>query len=260
MAKKTSTRRRDDDVWGSGSEPDTTDDGKDVDLTSKLLGQVEMLVGQVARQQDQITTLLSTPPQVVYPAHEPELGNNYGGGNGPAFIDPLEDPDGFAQSLEARIEQRIQAGIDAYAQAQAASQNAAASYDDLWNGFADKYEHWADFPDEIQFATQKVMKRVLTDNPGIDAQAYMFRNRAKFYEEVNNAAIELFGEPEPVEETQQGAGGLYPHGAPMFSEPDRTAGISGGEGGVAPPRGRKGPDQSDMVTEIINTQKESGFY
>jgi hypothetical protein len=225
--------------WRDDPAPVADNKGQE-DLTAKLLGQIEALTGQVAQLQGAQAALLAQP-QIIYAQPGPmqhEQANDFVG-----LPDPLDDPDNYNRALNARIDQIVADRLAAYDNEVAAAQNQNATADQLWNDFASTYEEWADQPDRISFAAERVVNRAKAR--GIDVERYMFVTRDQFFKDVNEEATAVFGE----RGDEDGDG-----------EVDRSAGLFGATGSPMPSVKTVDQTGSDMLKEITDMQKKTGFY
>lgn len=211
------------------------------DLTVKLLGQIEALTGQVAQLQGAQAALLAQP-QIIYaqpgPMHQ-EQTNDYTG-----LPDPLDDPDNYNRALNDRIDQIVADRIAAYDQDVAAAQNQNSTAEQLWADFNVATEdYWVEVPERISFAAERVVNRAKAR--GIDVERYMFVTRDQFFRDVDAEATAVFGEQ------GEGDGG---------DEVDRSAGLFGATGSPMPSVKTVDQTGSDMLREITDMQKKTGFY
>lgn len=174
---------------------------------------------------------------------------------GSQLPDPLEDPDSFANTLTARILETVGSQLaerDNAANYAADLDNKAAT---MWTDFQKQYPSWSSYEDRVGYVTNLVCNDA--ESKGLDLNRYMFNNRDQFFKDVNAKMVEVFGAPEdddgsnsPSETATSGDDGA-----------SRTAATFPGSGSpMAFERPTSGPKPGDMIKDIQDLQRKSGFY
>lgn len=209
--------------------------------------------------------LLTAAPQVL----EPEVPKaiNFDG-----LPDPVVDPKGYAEGLEQRITARQNQQRDYENQQNRVQQTRKEKFDTLWSDFSDKYADIAADQKGLEFAAQQVANEARSR--GVDLDRYMFGSRDRFMAAVAKEYEEVFGPSEEVDEEAEEA--PRPRGRPrkgskrvvarrqLGNDDDddgRTGGIFGGqESGGARTGSKDKPQAGDMVSDLQELQRKSGFF
>lgn len=173
----------------------------------------------------------------------------------------LPDPTLYPAQYAAALEERTKKNIDAYfnQQNQKLQQEHAADkvYDDIWNTFSSKYEDYADDPDKVEYAATLVIKEAA--RKGLDVKRYMTQATDQFVDDVKARMDVVFG---PIRDEDDAAENMPRNRRRTADdeEPVRTAGVFGGlESGGRPAKGADA-DKSDMIKDIHDLQRKTGFF
>lgn len=222
---------------------------------------VSELEAQLAALNAQIKTLTSAGPapeldEFDYP-EAPELVELSFEG----LPDMYSEPDKYQQAIARRIQenslvnQKIQRDYEreiARIDSVKANQGAA-----IWNEFTELHPELKDYADQVSFVAEKIAYDKQAQ--GIDSRAYIFRNKAQFFDEVveglNKFMPGLAKGGEAADGTTVEAG-----------DTSRTDGVFGGafspfpvgEPGAGPGKGEQG--KGDMVKDMQAIQRKSGFF
>lgn len=200
-------------------------------------------------EQDRVNMALTTtvPTQVQQPAPKSEELDMAG------LPDPLDDAVAYAKEVQRRtvdhVNKQIKAQRDADEAASRERNNVNLKTDDLWNTFTDKYEDYAGDERKVKFAAQEAIDDA--QRKGIDIQRYMYANSDRFMRDVAAKYDTIFGKP-----------GEDTDGSDQSQDDDtsRTSGIFGGmESGNKGSFGSS-PPVGDMIKDLHDVQKKSGFY
>lgn len=158
--------------------------------------------------------------------------------------DPTMDPVGYANAVTARADKRLANFMDTQRTQSSEAQRQKSEADIIWDAFSTKYEDYAQDDEKLEFVSAKVLKDVQA--LGIDPKRYMTTARDKFFTEVTTKYDEVFGKP--GEETKD-------------DEPaTRTAGVFSGMESGGKPVTQQRAEAGDMIKDLQEAQKKSGFY
>lgn len=190
----------------------------------------------------------------------------------PTFsMDGLPDPLSDATAYGAELSKRQQAYSKQLHDFYRAQENVTAtqnqSFQQLWSDFATSYGEYADDQEGVEFATQKVRKQL--ERRGVDVNKYMFANSDRFFKDVTKVYDDRFGAPEQDEpaprNTQRNRQSpdrraVERDDDSMSDEANRTAGIFGGIDGSGGNRAPKAPPPGDMIKDLQDIQRKTGYY
>lgn len=206
--------------------------GQDI---SALLAKIEALSGTV-------NALASRPapaPQYIAPAPVAPSAPKWD------WADPVTEPEAFGATL-AQYTTHV---IDQYSSAQRAEQEKLAAKqrhtNALWNDFSSTYKDYAEKPDQIGYAYQRVTSRLAENGVNLDEYAQYRRN--DLFQAVAKEYDAIFGAPnKPNKEAEP-------------DDSDRTSGIFGGfESGGQPNKAKE--KGGDLISDLKDMQRASGFF
>lgn len=183
--------------------------------------------------------------------------------------DAVDKPAEFAQELQTRMNAALEARTLALRTEFEGRSNQSSAADKLWANFAEAYPDHAAHRDRVEFIATKVAEEA--NARGLDLQRYMYGGK-QFIDDVAKRMDETFGPiggsgDDDGDDDDTPARGMQRHGAPMQRSRDdddddgRTAGIHGGmESGGAPSGRGAAPKAGDMVKDLQDIQKRSGFF
>lgn len=234
-------------------------------------------IAELRRQNEELQRQLNTPAIPRAPAAERRIVE-------PKDVrfslegmpDPITEPEKYAAEMQTRINATFEARQAAHNQSLEAANSQQAQSNALWSQFSEMYPDWAEDQEKVRFAAEAVINAAKAK--GLDTEAYITTFSAQFCKDVAGKLEQTFG-PLDVEGDEEDAGdddfgdGFEENGyedeiprsrkAKQDSQEDedgRTAGIFGGmESGGAPARGKQ-EKKSDMITDLIEVQRRSGFF
>jgi hypothetical protein len=163
----------------------------------------------------------------------------------------VADPEAYNLEINRRMDARIDQVVTSVSDKFKPQENDNSRVDALWEEFAEEYEDYAEHQDRVEFAATKVVQRA--SKKGVNLDAYMFTTSDQFFQDVTREMDKTF--PKPVKEEPK----LEQKG-PEDGEELRTGGIFGGaESGGKPAAGAK-DDGGDLLTDLQDLQKASGFF
>jgi hypothetical protein len=232
---------------------------KGPDVTA-LLAQIAEMKSQLDSMSASQTALLSTPPQVdpILPKVPTEQELFAG------LPNPLDDQEGYARELAARLSKRQELQNQYDHQQNQQNQTRAQHLESLWEDFAQDYGDYADEPrDQLEFVIKKVADRAR--GRGINLDRYMFTARERFMGDVVKEYDRVFGAPEAEVEAQPQQKQKRPRNAravtqELGNDPDRSGGIFGETGVSTRSNQQEEPRKGDMISDLRELQKNSGFW
>lgn len=169
--------------------------------------------------------------------------------------DPGLEPEKYAEAVAQRASQFVAAQQEANMRANSRRNDQENRVQTLWNDFTSQYEDY-DNLERIDFVAQKVVSDMRSR--GVDPEKYMFGAKETFFKDVTKKYDEIFGKPGEETDDDTGAGTTRSNDGDDVS---RTAGIFGGlESGGGRSAGADNTPKSDMLSEIQERQRKSGFY
>lgn len=231
--------RQNEDINGTVEKKDVAEKP---DASAELLKQIADLNARVEQAERTNLALLSAKPvtvdTVVQRQEEPKDDE---------LPDPTLDPNGYARAVTERAERRIQNFMAEQQRQQKADAEASNSSKDLWTDFAAQYEDYAADEERVSFATAQVMKDLKAK--GIDVARYTTTARDKFFKDVTTRMDKIFGKPGEGSETEE------------VDEPaNRTGGIFGGMESGGKPSKHSQEQPGDMIKDLHDLQRKSGFF
>lgn len=265
MPKRVSTKRRKnddvdqyDDLGLPMSKSETADKGneekKDVDINA-LMTQIASLGVRLDTAERTNMALMTQAPKVQ--SIEQTKVDLKG------LPDPSLDPEGYAKALNEQITNTITANQRAVNSQTQQDHDRDEKVKGLWEEFNQKYEDQAEDPDRVEFAATKVAKRAQAR--GVDLERYMFISRDQFLADVAKEHRDIFGAPEVDEgepEPKPNRKARPTNDNDDEEDTNRTGGMFGGidAGGGLNGRGRQQDTPSDMIKDLQEIQRKSGFY
>lgn len=165
-------------------------------------------------------------------------------------IDPLMDKDDFTRALDRRIMTLVENSQGAQDNLYASQTQINESAEQMWSDYSEWNPDWADVPEKVEYAVSRVTANA--QKRGYNLEQYMFANTQQFFADIDAEMVAVFGEPAGEGEGDDGGddsldrtGGLFPGGAPEGMPRSR-----------APKEGQPG----DMMKDIQDLQRESGFW
>jgi hypothetical protein len=157
--------------------------------------------------------------------------------------DPTLSPEAYSKALSERVAGYVKSTTAAEQARLNAERQGNNRVEQLWSEFSTKHAEYAENQELAEFAALQVAREL--QGKGIDLERYMFQNRDAYFKDVVTKMDKLVPKAEPEAE----------------AEPERTAGIFGGlESGGAPARGRQPQRMPDMVQDLQESQRKSGFF
>jgi hypothetical protein len=221
-----------------------------------LLKQVTEMRAQMESLQSQNFALLTPAPQVQQV--EPPKPVTFDG-----LPDPTLDPAGYANAVLQRVNTQQQQQQQYQASQQQVGAQREQQLNSLWEDFADQYGDIAEDTKGVEFAVRQVRENA--QRRRIDIDRYMFSTPDRFIRDVANEYESIFGNREPEEEPR-GPGRPRKVARKQLEDDNggddgRTGGIFGGSGGEnAPQSGRQQTGNTDMIRDLQELQRRSGFF
>ncbi len=230
---------------------DATETPANSDLSSAM-ARIDALQAQLDRVSAENLALLSKPVTIMDPTPAPkpvvDLTN---------LPDPLHEGEKYAATLQSRI----QAGLDATVATTTArlqsNETLNKQVEQLWEDFGKKYPQFADRSDLAEFAAQKVIVRA--QEQGIDTNAYMFRTRDRFLDDVAGYLKDLV--PAPSDSAQSDNNSAQSDADTSDVE---TASVFDGTSAFAPGSGKSSGEGVEKLgslrSDLTNMQRRMGYY
>lgn len=243
---------------GDDGEDDTRKpkgNGANEPSVADLMKQIEGLNKRIESQDRSNLALTAAAPtiDVNLPA-EPKI-------NLEGLPDPLDNPKGYGEELARRTSQ-YNRDSQVYEAAKNTKSGPKYDGDALWEDFASEYGDYATDKEGVEFAVGLAVKQA--QRRGLSVEKYMYQNSDRFFRDVTKVYDKRFGKPE------QGDDGLDDTPTPRrrqreASQDDdgdegRTGGIFGGVDGGAGSRGPQKPQPGDMIKDLQDIQRKSGYY
>jgi hypothetical protein len=238
----------------------------DTDVSRDILDRLARLEGENAALRDTVSRPQYAAPRQEGPTGTVDLAKMKVDLSG--LPDPVDKPAEHAAELQARMNAALDARTHALRSEFQGQTSQSQAAERLWSNFADAYPEHAKHRDRVEFIATKVAEEA--NARGIDLNSYL-HGSTKFIDDVAKRMNDTFGgydddDDDDGDDTPTG----QRHGAPMRQGLDRdddddddgrTAGIAGGiESGGAPSAGRQKPKSGDMIADIQDIQRRSGFF
>lgn len=149
-----------------------------------LNAQVQQLTGQIAQRSTSSAPVVEQRQRAAAP-QEPQI-------NWAALPDPLRDPAGYAQFIQAQTQAQINYEKNLFAYQQGEANQAKARTDTIWSDFTRSHGEYAENERRIEIATTQVLQRVAASGGNTDA---FMANRGAFFEAITSEYDDLFGKP-----------------------------------------------------------------
>jgi hypothetical protein len=184
--------------------------------------------------------------------------------------DPVADPKAFAEAIRHNAIQDFEYDQRVKAKRSNKAQSEKDKAKELWDDFATEYPALAGDQKRVEFAANLVAEKL--QRRGVDVARYMFINRDRFFEDVSKEYANNFGEVEVDEEgeafdedrgSQSGRERKPRRGRPRrerSEEVDRSVGMFGGQESGHRPAARSEEQQGDMISDMMDMQRKSGFF
>jgi hypothetical protein len=235
--------------------PTQDDDSDETSISASdfkaLQEQVAALNKQMSDKDNTILSLMSNPAgnTKIVVDEAPKLDMT-------GLPNALDDPDAYNKELSNRVQAYTAASLQHASKVSGTVSDRQDKIKGLWTDFNTNPEY-EDYDDQtkVGFAAQQVVERA--KKRGVDVEKYMLGATDKFFADVKAEYDKVFGAPGggTTEETDDGQGG--------DDDTIRTAGIIGGlesSGKPTPNVASKKKETGDMVDELQNFQKNTGFY
>ena len=242
--------------------------------------QLEDLRNQLSATERANMALLSTSPSLNEP-QAPQLINI----DTIKLPDPALQPDEYATAVQRRTEAQFENNRRKQEFEQSQQAQIKEKADRLWDAFTEKYPGIAEDKARIEFVAARVASAAKAR--GIDVQRYMFGTQDKYIADVAAEYEKIFGpverddvgddtndydwqededyvdeEPRPRQRRQAQRQAPAPRSRrrQRAARADRTGGIFGGyESGHRPSRVAE-EDGPDMIDDLHNLQRKTGFF
>lgn len=179
--------------------------------------------------------------------------------------DPLTDRTAYEQQLQTRINAVMDARDHALRTESETRANQSNQSDMLWNRFTSLHPEWTEHQEVVGAVAAKVVRDMQAR--GLNAQQYMTAYPdmylADVHKELNSKYARLVADDEGEEEEPTQNLGRPHHGSSLSGDDDdgRTGGIFGGlESGGKPSAGAKDPKAGDMIKDLQDVQRKTGFF
>jgi hypothetical protein len=240
----------------------------DDDKTAALLERINRLEGQLTDSRR--ASLQSSAPSAPHTTVDPTLKAVQVSMDG--LPDPSVDLAGYNSQLQTRINAAIQAQTEAVRQESRAATEQNSATEKLWAQFRRNYPEWAEHEGLVDMVATRVANRAVQQ--GLDGQKYVLGNSDLFLADVAKELQTQYGRLLDDDESEEGVEGEPPTAekgrnvAPTRRpaqqdelDDGRTAGIMGGnESGGKPVAGKPTSQGSDMIKDLQDIQKATGFY
>ncbi len=165
--------------------------------------------------------------------------------------DPVSDPAAYNAEINRRMDARIDSVVASVTQQFETKQQGTSRVDALWDEFAESHSEYAENQDRVEFAATKVVQRA--QKKGVNLDTYMFTTSDQFFSDVTKEMDKTFpkADPKPAE------GDPKP---PEDGEELRTGGIFGGAESGSKPAASEKDTGGDLLTDLQDLQKASGFF
>ena len=256
MAKKVSTKKREEseDIPSvlehfnieETEEPTKPEPKKEVDIDA-LVTRLDRLENDNRTLQQSNLALMSTPVAPIPAPTIPVLQT-------PSDLpDPVTEPELYASAIERRVEEKITARNAEASEAKKREDDANSRVSALWDQFAadGKYDDYAEFPDRVSFAAEKVATRA--GRKGLDLNRYMYVTTDQFFIDVASEMDKIFPKVAPVAKTSD-------EDDKDDDDAERTGGIFGGLETGSKLSDDKKDEKGDMITDLIALQRKSEFF
>jgi hypothetical protein len=199
-------------------------------------------------------TGVDQPPQVIT---EMNLEN---------LPDPVTDPQGYAREIAKRGQEMIasQRNYDAWAATK--QKQSATAYDTVWNKFTQDHPEYAAHEKLVKAAATSVIAEARSRN--LDPNKLVLGDTENFFEDVMKEMRDMAGgdtifkAEDDTDETDDNNAGAS--GASLETEdeddPDRTAGVFGGQDSGGRPNPSAKPVETDMFKDIREFQQKNGWH
>lgn len=172
--------------------------------------------------------------------------------------DPVTYPKEYAAELTKRTQAAFQAQVAAQERQRGVSATREQQAKQLWDRFSTAHKEYASHQDRVEFAAAQVAQDAKAR--GIDLERYMFGPGADmFLEDVKKRMDDIFGAPGAG---QKGKGKAQDDEEEEEDEQDdaRSTSIFGGLESAGRPGRPSKEDVGDMIKELQDTQRKSGWY
>lgn len=163
--------------------------------------------------------------------------------------DPTMEPEAYAKAIAEQTRKAVTDYTTSLSRADAANRQRSNSVDQLWDAFSNQYEDYADDPEKVEFAATKVARDLQSRN--IDVEKYMLTQRDTFFKDVVKQMDAVFGTTKADDTDNDEVDD---------EEDNRTAGVYGGMASKAGRRKLEADDPGDMVKDMHDLQRKSGFF
>ena len=177
--------------------------------------------------------------------------------------DPVSDPKEYGKVLGERTAIYNRELNEHYTATQQ-QQTQGVSSAQLWEDFAEEYDAYAQDQEGVEFATNKVI--ATAKRRGLDISKYMFANSDRFFRDVVKAYDARFGKPEGDDNETMETRDIHQRRPAKRQEQEddrdegRTQGIFGGQESGSQGRAPRPPQPGDMLKDLQDMQRKSGYY
>ncbi len=240
---------------GKSERKTATTQAPSVEDLMKQLGALQTRVDSAERANVALTTAaLKVVPEVKMPVL-----------NMDGLPDPMDKPQEYAAEVAKRTVAYQNAVSDAQGKQREAQQAAQVDYDELWKDFTAVNPDYVSDMDALEYAVGKV-KKVL-NRKGVDVDKYMTLNSDRFFRDITDAYDKRFGKPgededEPLEVDDAPPPRKRKAKSQVTDDDDdgRTGGIFGGIDGSSAGRRAQGPPPGDLIKDLQDIQRKTGYF
>lgn len=236
--------------------------GYDVAMKS-LQDQIAMLRDMQTRNSRTSSALMSQTGGDVAPKVITEM-------NLEGLPDPVTDPQGYAREIAKRGQEMIasQRNYDAWAANK--QKQSADAYQTVWNKFTKDHPEYATHDKLVQAAATSVIADARSRN--LDPNKIILGDTDNFFEDVMKEMRDMAGgdtifkvetDEGDGDEDASGTGGEGGTSGNLDAdedEPDRTAGVFGGQDSGGRPNPSAKPLDTDMFKDIREFQQKNGWH
>lgn len=221
---------------------------------AELMEQLKGLQTRIDSTERANLALSTASPTVVQEPKEPTFSLD-------GLPDPIDDAKGYAAELASR-QAKYQGELqNFYTQKQ---NNTAAQTDNagaLWDDFKEQFGDYAEDMEGVEFATLKA--RNAAQRRGLDLNKYMYQNSDRFFRDVIKHYDARFGKPGEEEDDVDVAPAPRRKAKRMSDQDEddgRTSGVFGGLDASGGNRVPKAPPVGDMIKDLQDVQRKTGYY
>lgn len=182
--------------------------------------------------------------------------------------DPVQDPDKYHKELNARLTRAISENVRAITAAEREQMTLQSTQKDrvdaLWSEFREKYGDLAKNEEFVSYAADRVVDRAR--RKGVDTERYMFTTSDQFIDDVAAEVRKTFGkvldpaDDDDRDEAERDGDDDREDDTPDDDNDERAAGLFGGPGTSGGGKKGGGEPKGDMIKDLTDLQRSSGFF